>query len=119
MIKYKKITLSIIAIGLWICSCVEHFNLNIKSSLRLLTVEATFTDSNEEQIITITESVNSSNTVAAFPMLKVTAGLLVNGVERVSFIEKGAGKYTLPKTFQTKACNTYRLFFTRMDGTQY
>ena len=115
----KKIMLFTIAVGLWICSCIEPFNLNIKSSLRLLTVEATLTDSNEEQIITITESVNSSSKVAAFPVLKVTAELLVNGVERVPFIEKGAGKYALPKTFQTKTGNTYKLFFTRADGTQY
>lgn len=119
MIKYKKTTVFIVAVGLWVCSCVEPFNLNIKSSLRLLTVEATLTDSNEEQIITITESVNSSSKVVAFPVLKVSAELLINGVERVPFIEKGAGKYALPKTFQTKAGNTYKLFFTKADGTKY
>jgi hypothetical protein len=35
------------------------FNLNIKSYLRLLTVEATLTDSSEEQTISITESVTA------------------------------------------------------------
>lgn len=116
---HKKILLFPLVVGLWICSCVEPFNLNIRNSLRLLTVEATLTDSVEEQIITISESVNSGDKVVAFPVLKVTAELLVNGVEKIPFIEKGAGKYALPKTFQTKVGDTYRLIFTKADGTKY
>ena len=115
----KKISLFSIAAILWICSCVEPFNLKVKSDLRLLTVDATLTDSSDEQIINIYESINSSGSVATYPLVKATAELLVNGVEKVLFVEKGAGKYALPKTFQAKAGNTYQLFFTKADGTKY
>ncbi|WP_435354560.1 DUF4249 domain-containing protein [Emticicia sp. SJ17W-69] len=118
MINNKK-WLFVIAIALWICSCVEPFNLNVKSDLRLLTIDATLTDTEEEQTITITESVNSSGRVVAFPVLQVKAELLVNGNQKIAFVEKGAGKYALPKTFQAKAGNSYQLFFTKSDGSKF
>lgn len=115
----RIILLLIAAITLWICSCVEPFNLNIKSNLRLLTVEATLTDSSEEQTISIHESVNTTGRAVAFPVLKVTAELEVNGTTRIPFVEKGLGKYALPSTFRTKPGNTYKLFFKKSDGTAY
>jgi len=115
----RNIILLIGTIALWFCSCVEPFNLNIKSDLRLLTIDATLTDSNEEQIISITESVNSSGKVVAFPVLKVSAELEINQTTRISFIEKGLGKYALPTTFRAKAGNTYKLLFKKSDGSAY
>ena len=119
MIKYKKITLSIIAVGLWICSCVEPFNLNVESNLRLLTVDATLTDTVDEQKITITESVNANGIVYSFPILKASVEILVNGTEKLTFIEKGLVKYTLPLDFKLKAGSNYKLFFSKADGTKY
>ena len=115
----RNIILLIGTIALWFCSCVEPFNLNIKSDLRLLTIDATLTDSNEEQIISITESVNSSGKVVAFPVIKVSAELEINQTTRISFIEKGLGKYALPTTFRAKAGNTYKLLFKKSDGSAY
>ena len=115
----RNIILLIGTIALWICSCVEPFNLDIKSDLRLLTIDATLTDSSEEQTISIMESVNSSGKVVAIPVLKVSAELEVNETTRISFIEKGLGKYALPTTFRAKAGNTYKLFFKKSDGSVY
>lgn len=115
----RNIILLIGTIALWICSCVEPFNLDIKSDLRLLTIDATLTDSSEEQTISIMESVNSSGKVVAIPVLKVSAELEVNEKTRISFIEKGLGKYALPTTFRAKAGNTYKLFFKKSDGSVY
>lgn len=115
----KKITLSIIAVGLWICSCVEPFGFNVDSNLRLLTVDATLTDTATEQSISITESANGADLVYSIPVLNATVELLVNGTEKVSFIEKGLGVYTLPSTFKLKEGNTYQLFFSKADGTKY
>ena len=115
----RNIILLIGTIALWICSCVEPFNLNIKSDLRLLTIDASLTDSSEEQTISIMESVNSSGKVVAIPVLKVSAELEVNETTRISFIEKGLGKYALPTTFRAKAGNTYKLFFKKSDGSAY
>ncbi len=115
----RNIILLIGTIALWICSCVEPFNLDIKSDLRLLTIDATLTDSSEEQTISIMESVNSLGKVVAIPVLKVLAEWEVNGATRISFIEKGLGKYALPTTFRAKAGNTYKLFFKKSDGSAY
>jgi hypothetical protein len=115
----RNIILLIGTIALWICSCVEPFNLNIKSDLRLLTIDASLTDSSEEQTISIMESVNSSGKVVAIPVLKVSAELEVNGATRIPFKEKGLGKYALPTTFRAKAGNTYKLFFKKSDGSAY
>lgn len=107
------------AIGLWVCSCVEPFNLNLKSNLKILTVDATLTDTSDEQVITLTETVNSNGSAYSLPLLKATAEILINGTERVSFIEKGLGVYALPATFKLKAGTTYKLFFSKADGTKY
>ena len=115
----KTITLFIVAMGLWICSCVEPFNLNIASTLKILTVDATLTDTADEQSILLTETVNSNNSAYSRPLLKATAELLVNGTEKISFIEKGSGVYALPKTFKLKAGSGYKLFFSKSDGTKY
>lgn len=115
----KKITLLFIAIGLWVCSCVEPFNLNIESVLRILTVDATLTDTSEEQSIKLTESVNSNGSAYSLPLLKATVEVLVNGTEKVTLTEKGEGVYVLPSSFQLKPKTTYKLLFSKADGTKY
>lgn len=115
----KKITLLVVALGLWVCSCVEPFNLNIESNLRILTVDATLTDTSDEQTIILTESVNSNGSAYSLPLLKANAEILVNGTEKIAFTEKGAGVYALPQTFKLKAGSTYKLFFSKADGTKY
>jgi hypothetical protein len=115
----KKITLFTVAMGLWVCSCVEPFNLNIESNIRVLTVDATLNDTSDEQTITLTESVNSNGSAYSLPLLKATAEILVNGTEKVSFIEKGLGVYALPNTFKLKPSTTYKLFFSKANGTKY
>ena len=73
----KKITLLTIALGLWVCSCVEPFELNIESALRILTVDATITDTIEEQNISITETVNSNGSAYSQPILKAKVEVIV------------------------------------------
>ena len=119
IIMNKKITLLTIAIGLWVCSCVEPFNLNIGSNLRILTVDATLTDSSDEQVITLTESVNSNGSAYSFPLLKATVEVVVNGTEKITLNEKGLGVYALPSSFKLKPKTTYKLLFSKADGTKY
>ncbi len=115
----KKFILFTIVVSSWICSCVEPFGLNVDSQIRLLTVDATLTDIANEQSITITESANLKELFYSIPVLKANAELLVNGTEKISFIEKGNGVYTLPTTFKLKTGSTYKLFFSKADGTKY
>lgn len=115
----RKTTYFIAILVLWICSCVEPFKLRVKSNLRILTVDATLTDSTDEQSINLNESVNVTGNVVLYPILKAKVELLVNNTEKIAFIEKGAGKYALPSGFRTKAGSKYKLFFTKADGTKY
>ena len=115
----KKITLLTIALGLWVCSCVEPFELNIESALRILTVDATITDTIDEQNISITETVNSNGSAYSQPILKAKVEVIVGGSERLLLTEKGQGIYALPNTFRLKAGVNYKLVFSKADGTQY
>lgn len=115
----KKKTLLIIAIFLWLCSCVTLFEQNINSGLKVLTVDATLSDIDDEQKIIITESVNSKGTAYSVPVQNVIAELIINNNEHVMFKEKGEGIYVLPSTFKLKSGEKYRLAFSKADGTKY
>ncbi len=115
----KKFTLLTIALGLWVCSCVEPFEQNIESNLRILTVDATLTDTSDEQIISLSESVNVNGSVFAQPLLKAKVEIIVGGNERLTLIEKGQGVYALPSSFKLQTNVNYKLVFSKADGTSY
>ncbi len=115
----KKITLLTIALGLWVCSCVEPFEQNIRSTLRILTIDATLTDTEDAQTISISESVNANGTASSQPVLKAKVEIIVGGSERISLTEKGQGVYALPTSFRLKTGVNYKLAFSKADGTQY
>ena len=104
---------------LWVCACVEPFNLKFKSQLKILTIEATITDTELEQTVKITESINNSGSTYASPVTKATVEILVNGSEKISLIERSGGIYVLPASFRTRLGSTYKLFFQKSDGTKY
>lgn len=115
----KKFTLLTIALGLWVCSCVEPFEQNIESDLRILTVDATLTDAADEQIITLSESVNVNGSVFAQPLLKAKVEVIVGGSVRLTLTEKGQGVYALPSSFKLQTGVNYKLVFSKADGTSY
>lgn len=115
----KKFTLLTIALGLWVCSCIEPFEQNIESNLRILTVDATLTDAADEQIINLSESVNVNGSVFAQPLLKAKVEVIVGGSERLTLVEKGQGVYALPSSFRLKTGVNYKLVFSKADGTSY
>lgn len=115
----KKITLLTIVLGLWVCSCVEPFELNVESALKILTVDATLTDSSDDQNIILTESVNSNGSAYSQPILKATVEVIVGGTQRITLTEKGLGVYTMPSSFKLQTGVNYKLAFTKADGTKY
>ncbi len=115
----KKITLFIVAIGLWVCSCVEPFDLKVASDLKILTVDATLTNLPGEQEISITESTNFNGSVFASPVLKAKVEIIVDKKERIPLTEKTRGIYTLPASFALKTGVAYQLVFQKSDGTKY
>lgn len=116
----KKITFLCVTLCIWVCSCIDPYELNINSSLKILTVDATLTDNTEdEQIITITESVNQNSSVYSLPVLKAKVQVLVDGKETINLTEKDQGNYVMPADFVLKPKTSYKLIFTKADGTRY
>ncbi len=115
----KKFTLFIAAIGLWVCSCVEPFNLKVASNLKILTVDATLTNLPGEQTISITESTNFNGSVFASPVLKAKVEIIVDKKERILLTEKTNGNYALPASFALKTGIGYQLVFQKSDGSKY
>lgn len=109
----------ILVIGLWICSCVEPFEINFPQGKKILTVDATITDTADEQFFTITESENRNSVVYSFPIRQAKVEVVVNNAERVLLTERTPGIYALPMSFRLKVGNSYKLSFEKSDGTKY
>ncbi|WP_229239038.1 DUF4249 domain-containing protein [Emticicia sp. C21] len=86
---------------------------------KILTVDATITDVDEEQIFTITESESRNSVVYSFPVRQAKVEVIVNKTERILLTEKTPGIYVLPRSFKVIVGNTYQLFFEKSDGTKY
>lgn len=116
--KTNKIWL-ILSLGLWICSCVEPFEITFQHGHKILTVDATITDSDEEQLFSIAESESRNSVIYSFPVSGAKVEVLVDRVETVSLTEKTPGIYALPASFRVKKGSVYKLFFEKADGTKY
>ena len=119
----KRKYLFAIVIGLWISSflsaCVEPYSLPTIPGTKILTIDATITDTSEQQTIKITESVTLSSYSYSIPIKNAKVELLVNGTEKIQLTETTSGTYALPKSFLTKTGSTYQLLFEKSDGTKY
>lgn len=109
----------ILVIGLWVCSCIEPFEINFPQGKKILTVDATITDTTDEQFFTITESENRNSVVYSFPIRQAKVEVVVNNAERVLLTERTPGIYALPVSFRLKVGNSYKLSFEKSDGTKY
>ncbi|RYU96542.1 DUF4249 domain-containing protein [Emticicia agri] len=114
-----KIKGLILVIGLWIGSCVEPFEISFPQGKKILTVDATIIDTTEEQFFTITESESRNSVTYSFPIRQARVEVLVNQTEKVLLTEKNPGIYALPRSFQLKIGNSYKLLFEKSDGTKY
>lgn len=115
----KAKSLLILAMFLWVCSCVEPFSASFDKNSIILTVDATLTDLDEQQTIKIFESTSYSGSTYANPVLKAKVELLVDNKDKIAFTEGTGGVYSLPASFRTKQGSTYQLFIQRADGRQY
>jgi hypothetical protein len=116
--KIRK-TWFVLAAGLWVCSCVEPFEISFPQGKKILTVDATITDTKDEQFFTITESENRNSVVYSFPIRQAKVEVVVNNTERVLLTERTPGIYVLPMSFSLKIGNSYKLSFEKSDGTKY
>ncbi len=116
--KIRK-TWFVLAAGLWVCSCVEPFEISFPQGKKVLTVDATITDTTDEQFFTIAESENRNSVVYSFPIRQAKVEVIVNNAERVLLKEGAPGIYALPTSFRLKVGNSYKLSFEKSDGTKY
>ena len=108
-----------LAIGFWICSCIEPYEITFPYGKRILTVDATISDTPAEQTFTITESESRNSVVYSFPVRNLKVEVLVDKIERITLSENGPGVYALPASFQVKIGSVYKLLFEKPDGTKY
>lgn len=117
MSKHKKILFILIAI--WVCACVEPFETLSENSLDKLVVDATLTDEDIQQKISIHQSVAKEDIVFREPIANLKVDILVNQKELISLIHQGEGVYALPENFRAKSGNSYKLIFQKPNGTKY
>lgn len=116
----KKSTFLALLMGGWLLSCIEPYNLDVVSNRKILTIEATITDLNEEQTVAINEFINNNNSGYNTPVKKAVVEIIVDGKDRIPLTEKPAGGiYALPASFKLKYGSKYKLVFTKADGTKY
>lgn len=117
MIKHKQIIFLLLAI--WACACVEPFETLSENSLNKLVVDATLTDEDTPQKISIHKSITNGEIAFKEPIDNLKVEILVNLKEKVSLTHQGEGVYALPENFRAKSGNSYQLFFQKSDGTKY
>ncbi|AFK04411.1 hypothetical protein Emtol_3282 [Emticicia oligotrophica DSM 17448] len=114
-----KFLASTIVIVVWITSCVELFQVNISSGLKILVVDATLSDIASTQQISIMESANAKGTPFNTPVQNLQVELIVNSTQRIKFTETKAGIYSLPLNFKLEEGSKYQLYFKKEDGNTY
>jgi Domain of unknown function (DUF4249) len=117
---FNKSRITFIGLILSTLACVEPTDLSLeKNAQKIIFVNAILTNSDEEQIITIAESVPLSGIVYSeeIPGLKVE--ILIDNAEKIALINQSKGNYLIPKTLKFEIGKTYKLMFERTDGTKY
>lgn len=117
MSKHKQILFTLLTI--WACACVEPFETHSKNSLNKLVVDATLTDEDIQQKISIHQSVAKEDIVFREPIINLKVDILVNQKEMIPLTHQGKGIYALPENFRAKSGDPYQLIFQKPDGTKY
>lgn len=117
MLKHKQILFTLLTI--WVCACVEPFETFSENSLNKLVVDATLTDEDIPQKISIHKSVSKDDIVFREPIANLKVDILVNRKEMISLTHQAEGIYALPENFRAKSGDSYKLIFQKPDGTKY
>lgn len=99
--------------------CVEPFDLGLKNSVTLLTVDGRLTNLNEPQFVRIRRSLPSDEGPLSEAWRGARAEVLVEGTQVLPLTERRPGDYFLPDGFRAEPGRTYQLRFRNPDGTQY
>lgn len=117
MPKQKQIFF--ILLTLWAYACVEPFETISENSLDKLLVEATLTDEDIQQKISIYRSVAKGEIAFKEPIVNLKVEVRVNNKQTILLTHQGEGIYALPENFRAKSGDSYKLIFQKPDGTRY
>lgn len=117
MPKHKQILFILLAV--WVCACVEPFETHSENSLDKLVVDATLTDEDIQQKISIHQTIAKVDVIFREPITNLKVDILVNRKEMISLTHQGEGIYALPENFRAKSGDSYQLIFQKPDGTKY
>lgn len=101
-------------------ACIEPFDTNFNIDLKLLIVEGTLTDLEDETYVSLKEAIPSGGNSSVFRTLKnAKVSVLENETNRIEFTETETGFFVPPKGFKGTVGATYSLEFTTEEGNNY
>lgn len=101
-------------------ACIEPFEDNFVTDLRLVVVEGTLTNLVDESFVNLREAIPSGSNTSVFrPIVNAKVSVLENETTRIEYTETENGIYKPPSGFLGKIGSSYTLEFTREDGNTY
>jgi hypothetical protein len=103
-----------------IIACIEPFDTNFNIDLRLIVVEGTLSDLEEETFVSLKEAIPSGGNSSVFRVIKnAKVSVFENETSRIDFTETEDGFFSPPSGFKGKVGATYSLEFTTAEGNSY
>ena len=115
----KSLTFLLCAVG-FIISCVEPFDLKVKTYSNILIVDGSIDDADRDQFITVKsfiQSLSGNISYQAETNAKVT--IIEDEKNKIDCFEKPNGIYYLPIGFKTKVGSIYQLRISLKNGNEY
>jgi Domain of unknown function (DUF4249) len=106
-----------------IASCIDPFDLKYDLNKTVLIVDGVLSDENGEQTIIIKQSTPNLQGLSSsiIPLEKAKVEILVNGAEKIPYIESvvNPGNYIGPANFKAELNKTYQLLITTAAGKSF
>jgi Domain of unknown function (DUF4249) len=105
---------------LLVSSCVEPFELVVKTDSKILIVDGSIDDSDRDKYITVKRFIPSSRgDIYYSPEVNAKVSVMEDGKTNFECFERPNGIYYLPVGFKTKIGSNYQLKILLSDGSEY
>lgn len=101
-------------------ACIEPFDAKFNIDLKLIVVEGTLSDLEEESFVSLREAIPSGANSSVFRTLKnARVSVIENETTKTDFIEIESGYFLPPAGFKGTPGSTYSVEFTTEEGNNY
>jgi Domain of unknown function (DUF4249) len=102
-----------------VTACVEPYEIKIKVDTAIITIDASLSDADQDQYISIKKTLPSQNSGVGFIQEKGAEVSVLENSVAINCKETSPGLYYMPAGFKTKLGATYQLKVKLLDGNQY